>query len=286
MSVWYAAPSKRPPEVVEPLLAKWRERVYKIAIMVDAPSAWHVGDTEAYVVMRPAEGSSLTHVAKLFDGPVADLLIAAERYPGYAVAANTLIAEILIKDKDAEFIVCAGDDIEPDPHHTAEEIAQECSDHFVEALNREVNRRFGLSEPFFREPVGARTFGVMQPTGDRWGDAQGPYIDRVAGSPWIGREFARRMYQGQGPYWPEYRHQFVDEELQAVAIKMGVFWQRPDLTQHHAHWGRARAGERMAPSERMPAFLAEANSADHWRKYKGIFEARKAAGFPGHEPIA
>jgi len=129
----------------------------------------------------------------------------------------------------------------------------------------------------------------MQPTGDRWGEGQGGFadapIDRVADSPWISREFARRMYGGTGPYWHEYRHQFVDEELQNVALKLGVFWQRPDLTQRHNHWGRPRDGEIMAPSSRMPAFLAEANSAEHWRKYKGIFEARRAAGFPGHEPI-
>lgn len=129
-------------------------------------------------------------------------------------------------------------------------------------------------------------FGVMQPTGDRWGDAQGAYIDRVAGSPWIGREFARRMYGGSGPYWPEYFHMGVDEELQAVATKLGVFWQRPDLTHYHAHWGRPRPGERMGQVDRMPAFLAEANSPEHWRKYKALFSKRQAAGFPGHEPIA
>jgi hypothetical protein len=133
----------------------------------------------------------------------------------------------------------------------------------------------------------------MQSTGDRWGDTarsrqqfgehRGAYIDRVAGSPWIGREFARRMYGGNGPYWPKYTHQFVDEELQEVAIKMGCFWQRRDLIHLHEHWGREQMQE---GGYRVPPHLLEANSPQHWRKYKQLFESRKAAGFPGHEPIA
>ena len=89
------------------------------------------------------------------------------------------------------------------------------------------------------------TFGVMQATGDRWGEnepwarAQFPdapaYIDRICGSPWIGREFARRMNQGKGPFWREYFHMFADEELQCVAQRLGVLWQRRDLTHHHEH---------------------------------------------------
>jgi hypothetical protein len=126
----------------------------------------------------------------------------------------------------------------------------------------------------------------MQPTGDRdFGDTQGPYIDRVAGSAWIGREFARRMYGGNGPLWPEYTHMGVDEELQAVAIKMGIFWQRQDLVHFHRHWGRPLPGERMGNADRMPAFLEKANSAEEWHRYKRLFAARSARGFPGHEPI-
>ncbi len=193
-------------------------------------------------------------------------------YEGYAVALNELCRQVLIMDSGAEWLVATGDDTLPDPH-SAEEIAAECTHHFW----KHAQTSFDI------------TFGVMQPTGHRWGEGQGGFtnapIDRVAGSPWIGREFARRMYGGAGPYWHEYRHQFVDEELQNVAIKMGVFWQRPDLIHFHNHWALPREGERMAPSERMPAFLAEANSPEHWKKYRAIFEARKAAGFPGHSPI-
>ncbi len=125
----------------------------------------------------------------------------------------------------------------------------------------------------------------MQPTGDRWGDKNGAYIDRVAGSAWIGREFCRRAYGGKGPMWHEYFHMFNDQELQEVAIKLGVFWQRPDLIQLHRHWGRGPENG-IGSAAKMPEFLRTANGPDNWRRMKGIFEARKAAGFPGSEVIA
>ena len=108
----------------------------------------------------------------------------------------------------------------------------------------------------------------------------GKIIERIAGSPWIGREFFRCMYGGTGPWWHEYTHCFGDEELQCVAKKLGVFLQRADLTQYHENWARKRGS-----IEDRPAFLAEANSSAHWVKYQSIFLMRKAAGFPGHEPI-
>ncbi len=118
----------------------------------------------------------------------------------------------------------------------------------------------------------------MQPTGDPWSDTKGRIIERIAGSPWIGREFCRRMNGGAGPLWQEYTHCFEDEELQCVAQKLGVFWQRPDLTHKHNHWMRK-------PNAKVPPHLAEATSPQHWAKFKALFEIRKRAGFPGHEPI-
>jgi len=214
-------------------------------------------------------------IAVYIDGespvPNCDYSVWDFKYPGYAIAVNRLCGHILDVDPQAEWIVAAGDDTLPDPNHSAEEIAEECRYHF---------------EDFNGGNARDETFGVMQPTGDRdFGDAQGPYIDRVAGSPWIGREFARRMYGGNGPYWPDYTHMGVDEEIQAVAIKYGVFWQRPDLIHYHDHWGRPRKGEKMGMADRMPDFLAKANSPEEWKRYKAIYAARKAAGFPGSEPI-
>jgi hypothetical protein len=228
MSVWYCIPSKRPIEEVRPLLAKWKERGYWLALHCDT-------DWEA-----------------LEKG--CDLAFSAPIYPGYAPAVNEMAAELMRFGGDsAQWFVTGGDDVEPDPYLSAEEIAQQCEDHFL------------------------GTFGVMQPTGDPWRDLQGRIIERIAGSPWMGREFCERVNGGRGPLWPAYKHCFVDEELQCVSQKLGVFWQRPDLTQLHQHWAR-KGGS-------MPDFLKEANSKEHWDKYKALFEARKAGGFPGHEPL-
>ena len=70
---------------------------------------------------------------------------------------------------------------------------------------------------------------------------------------------------------------FVDEELQGVAVRLGALWQRRDVCQHHDHWMRSE-------SRQMPAFLAMANSPKHWQESQALFNRRKAAGFPGHEP--
>lgn len=250
MSVWLTIPSARPVEQIAPVLAKWRAQGYKIALWRD----------------------KLPDVGLLY----ADVVISSNQpYPGYAVATNSLIAQVAENYSDAEWFVCAGDDTLPDPNHTADEIARECRAHF-DALACVQHRTCGCLTCKGR----VETFGVMQPTGDRWGTPRRAYIDHVAGSPWIGREFARRMYQGKGPYWHEYTHMGVDEELQKVAIKYGVFWQRPDLTHYHEHWAR-KGGQAID----MPAFLAEANSRAHWDRFKKIMSEREAAGFPGSEPL-
>ena len=251
MSCWLTIPSKRPPEEAEPILNLWRERGYKIALYVE-----------------DAERVKTTHDYMIFN--------AAGKYPGYAAAVNKLALALMEDVPDAEWFIAAGDDIEPDLNHTAEEIVADCRDYFGQLAEQKghdyVARDF-------------ETFGVMQPTGDRWGDKQGAYIDRVAGSAWIGREFARRINSGNGPLWPEYFHMGCDEELQAVAIKYGVFWQRRDLIHLHRHWGRARAGEVMGQRDRMPAFLERANSDVEWAKYKKLYAERQAAGFPGSEML-
>lgn len=251
VSVWYCIPSKRPPEEAEKRLKLWRERGYKIALCRD-------------------EGEAIP----------CDHLESVMPYPGYASVVNLLVREVIAAHPDAEWLVTGGDDIEPDANHSAEEIARECFEHFRE--------RIGDDEPpLYRKLPEAGTFGVMQPTGDRYGADErhigkpgSAYIDRVCGSPWMGREFCRRMYGGRGPLCEEYFHMGEDEELQAVAEKLGVLWQRPDLIHFHRHWARARKSR-----EDMPAFLKRANSDEEWLKYKRIFAARQAAGFPGHEPL-
>lgn len=192
-----------------------------------------------------------------------DILIEA-KYPGYYKACNLLIREAL-KDQECNWVVCAGDDTLPDPKHTPNFIAAQCCSKFV---------RFGPLCPEMDN-----TFGVMQPTGDPWSDLKGRIIERIAGSPWIGRTFAERAYGGNGPYCEEYWHMGGDEELQCVARNLGVFWQRPDLNHRHNHWAR-QPGHTEAD---MPAFLRRANSQAEWANFLSVFESRKAHNFPGHE---
>lgn len=251
MSVWLCIPSARPPEEAEQCLKLWRERGYKIALWLDE---------------HP--GNALPHCHRF---------MAMGTYPGYAAAVNGLIRSILTLEPDAEWFVTGGDDIEPDANHSAEEIAALCKRYFATV---EEYKKYGLSAP-------SATFGVMQPTGDRYGaderhlgERGSAYIDRVCGSPWMGREFCRRMYQGNGPLFEGYFHMGEDEELQAVALKLGVLWQRPDLIHFHRHWARKNKDR-----ADMPKFLERANSTEEWQKYKKLFAERQAAGFPGHEPL-
>lgn len=189
-------------------------------------------------------------------------------YPGYANAVNGLIADRL-KDSRAEWFVIGGDDTWPDPNKSAEDIARECREHFQRKQHR-------------KRTWGGATFGVMQPTGDRFAEGQ---IDRICGSAWIGREFAQRVNLGNGPLWPEYTHMFVDEELQNVAIKYGVLWQRPDLVQFHKCYAReSDAIDSPAIAARWPSHIThDGYTPEHWEKYKALFERRKAEGFPGSE---
>lgn len=265
--VYYLCPSKRHPAEAEKYLHRWIDQGYKVLVQRD-----------------PGEPISVAHVQR--------------EYLGYAEAVNNLVA-CAMTIPGSQWYVIGGDDILPDPNKDADEIAMECEQYFFGDVS---DRRISRS-----------TFGVMQPTGDRWGECpdahdfkarphqphvctcgrgrdcdqhlKGAYIDRVAGSPWIGREFARRINQGKGPLWPEYFHMFEDQELMEVATKLGVFWQRRDIVQHHQHWGRPKPGQKYGQAENMPAFLQKANSGEMWKLSRELFESRKARGFPGSEPI-
>jgi hypothetical protein len=244
VSVWLILPSARPVEEAQACLNKWANKGYRVG------------------VFREEERGRLR----------CDLWMSGQ-YPGYAMAVNRLASAVLKVDRNAHWLVAAGDDTDPD-ERKPEEISEQCSSHFCRVVDSD-SIPGGIYE---------FTFGVMQPTGDRWncspslGDI--PTIERVAGSPWLGREWCRRAYGGRGPLWPEYTHCFADEELQLVAQGLGVFWQRPDLTHMHHNWARAPAETRV-----MPEFLREANSVQHWQKYSKLFHERKAAGFPGSEPL-
>jgi len=183
----------------------------------------------------------------------ADLHLFGE-YSGYASAVNQLCFAILSQYPSTQVIVTGGDDIDPDPVHDPDRIEKEFIQHFQ------------------------GTFGVMQPTGDRWmvNDAGLCACERVLESPWMGREWIQRINGGCGPIWHEYFHFFEDEEHMEVAKMLNRLWLRPDLIQYHHHWSREG---RSRPKYLYPARL-------NWDEAKALFLRRKKAGFPGHEPLA
>lgn len=248
MSVYFCIPSARPVAEVQPVVDRWREMGYKVALWRDA------GTDESLI-----EG--------------ADYITFGVKYPGYARAVNELAREVLGFDGEYQWIVTGGDDTLPDPNKRADEIAEECERHFSPEV---LPHWKGHGMP-------GTTFGVMQPTGDRFA---GGSIDRIAGSPWMGREFCERMYGGNGPLFDGYSHMFVDEELLCVAERLGVYWRRPDLVHLHKHFMRESDDlHSRAVQKPTPPHLVKWNSPVHWEESKRLFLSRKAAGFPGHEPL-
>lgn len=258
MSVWYCIPSIRPAAEAKACLDKWRFMGYRVAVLRQG---------------EPIE---------------ADLLIPTGEYLGWARSTNILARQVLRRDVEADWIVGGGDDYLPHATVSAEQISSECAEHFGALAARQLG--------YDDETLGtgwarwASNYGVMQPTGDRWGDCQssrnlygedrGAIIDRIAGSPWMGRSWCERSYLGNGPMWDGYHHLYADEELQEVAIKQGVFWQRPDLTQYHDHPARGPKGY----GAYHEGHLAAINSETSWAVHRVTFEDRKAHGFPGSEP--
>ena len=182
----------------------------------------------------------------------ADILLFSE-YKGYATAVNRLCQVVVTAHPEVEWFVAGGDDIQPDPSHHAHDIAKECNSYF------------------------GGTFGIMEPTGDRWlEDAEGKCsAERVCIAPWMGREWVDHGYGGKGPYPEGYYHFFADEELKLVAERLGMLWQRPDLTQYHDNWQREGGRQR-------PVYLEKAAKA--LDRDLALFLERKAAGFPGSGP--
>src|SRR5437868_9612197 len=101
MSVWYAIPSIRENGGTIPL---WKKQGYRIAVLRQGP-------------------------------PIADcdLQIPTGEYLGWAPSVNLLSKMILKSDHEAQWIVTGGDDYEPDPTYSAEEIGGQCSFYFAAA---------------------------------------------------------------------------------------------------------------------------------------------------------
>lgn len=217
MNVWVCFPSV---DCHKASLAKtkWRKQGYKVALFFDV-------DRESVDADRNFFG----------------------RYQGYWNACN-LMARALVADEKADIVVFAADDIDPDPNHTAQEIAEI----YV--------KRF----PDF--------YGVLQPCADPQGlDASGKSAAaRIAGSPWLGRKWITDAFGGKYPIPDEPFHFYSDELLKEVAERLGKLEMRPDLEQWHHHWSF---------EHREPANYQRRNSTFHWDKDKAWFMRHKAEDF-------
>ena len=205
------------------------------------------------------------HTAALVDGDApaaenADVIVRVPEWPGYYKSVRLLAHHLRDRalgaqmwgftEPEPDIIVTGGDDMDPDPTCDAQSIA---------------------TEFFGRFPDG---FGVMQPTGDNL-----PGTDRICGSPWFGRGWLERSYGGEGPHHCGYHVWYGDEELHHVAQKLGVLWQRPDLTQYHRHWMRHRKFGARAKTD------YQRRNDGCWGDDKAIYLARREADWPGHEPL-
>jgi hypothetical protein len=237
VSVWVVFPSAAPVEQARRYVAAWRERGYRVMVMVDDDR-------------------------KLG----ADFGVWSAGYGGYARAVNKLAHAVLGDLGEAwnggggDWVVAAADDVWPGDHDP-EQVARECEEHF------------------------GGTLGVMQPTGDPWRDHG---IEKYAGSPWLGREWCERAYGGRGPLNPDYYHFYCDTELQQVAQRCGVFWQRRDLTHWHYQWKRPPDGVEGVTNEE--GYKIGMQRPEHgkpararWQRDHDLFHARQEAGFPGSE---
>jgi hypothetical protein len=143
-------------------------------------------------------------------------------------------------------VVSGGDDMLPDPNHTAQELAAQFMERFPD------------------------TFGVMQPHGDEYLAAK-----RYCGSPFLGRAFFDSMYGGRGAMYDGYHHNYADNELYWVAKGLGALWERPDLSHFHEHFTRTGAAA--------PDYWSSVRKND--LKDCLLYYARVHENFPGHEPI-
>lgn len=180
-----------------------------------------------------------------------DDLFMCGQYNGVWDACNALAFMAL--EFGADVCLFAGDDMDPDPFNSAQQIAKEY---------------------LTRYPDG---FGVMQPCGDMQGmDETGkPAAARICGSAWFGKGWITRAYQGKGPTDPRYWHFFGDESLYEVANKLGVLWMRPELMQFHYHW---------AWGWTLQQEYHRRNQLK-WEEDRALFYESKALGFPEGEPL-
>lgn len=213
--VWFAIPTASP-ELCRQTVPLWKERGYRVALLQDK--------------LR-------------FDVPEADLIVHADRYEGWCKAVNFLCTSVV--PRSAPLVVTGGDDMHPDPDHTAQQLAEQFYQRFPDG------------------------FGVMQPHGDDFMLTQ-----HYAGSPFFGRRWIDTMYGGQGPVFPGYYHNWADNEIYWVARCLHAFWSRPDLTHYHDHHTRRPRAQGDFREK------IDRRDLDDCR----LFISRSWTRFPGHEP--
>ncbi|MAY75474.1 MAG: hypothetical protein CMJ31_12325 [Phycisphaerae bacterium] len=212
--VWYAIPSASL-DRCRATLPAWRDMGYRVAVLQNRER----GDIPA------------------------DLTVWRDAYPGWAASINELCRNVI--PRDAAIVVSGGDDMLPDPNHTAADIADAFFDRFPDG------------------------FGVMQPTADTFMNAT-----EYCGSPWLGRAWIDHAYRGNGPLWPAYTHNWADHELRWVAGSLDALWMNDGLAQRHDHF--SRSGD--APPPYWSDTVAPADRAD-----VETFIARLWQNFPLHE---
>lgn len=171
-----------------------------------------------------------------------DRLLCLPKYPGLWCATNHLARVILEDDPECEVVVTGGDDVFPDPSKRAEEIADEFAAYFN------------------------GTLGVMQPVKDQPNGHGGR-----AWSPWLGREWCERAFEGRGATEPAFWHYFGDAYLYDVTHLLGRLWARNDVKHRHLNWKELRVAR--------PAHLAK--SKDMWQADHDLYHQLRAAGYPG-----
>lgn len=222
-----------------------RSAVDKSRVMLAMPVA-NEANCAKHIPLWLNKGYEVLLLQDRFRFPVAGATIVTpfDHYIGWPKAVNWMVANAV--PKEVGIVIAAGDDMTPDPHLSAQDIAAFYWDRFRDGL------------------------GVMQPTGD---DMDG--TDRICGSPWMGRGWLDRAYDGKGPMWGGYFQFYADEELKVVSEGLGLLWQAKGITQYHDHW--TRKGQSRPHYQDL--------SQSWWDVDKAEFLVRQASGFPGSTPL-
>ena len=204
------------------------------------------GNSEAAQVCVNAWRDNGYKVAVLIDAGQpnvdCDHLIIESNYAGTATSLNRLLSHCWQQHADA--VACVNDDMFPGNGADAANVS--------DVINQ----------------LMPDTFGVIHSLGD--------YYDALAWCcphPIIGRKYGLAANGGMGAWWPQYWHNFPDQELKDVANGRGLLHSTAAIAIEHRH--RTRGHDDKLPEEKRRRIIQRYN-AD-----KSLYELRKGAGFPG-----